>query len=390
MSITIRKKSYLYAISLFLLCRFCSFSYMPNSFDFVYTNLSKIFSSLILFYYCLKFKRSRPYFWIVLAYFFLLSISTYLNHTGNIRRVVMEMYPNLAMIALIDIGFDEHPVAMISGFHILLDFLCLLNFLLFIINPNMFGKSTYFLANENHLLYAILISLFIAYSSMRINGGFIRELLFWLYFALLSLNIVMVFSGSNVVGYAAFCLLLFITRKKPDLFGKIRWLAAYGVLWTLIIVFRIQDLFEWLIVGILHKNLSLTNRIYIWDGILSQVLQKPIWGHGRSETVNIFFLRLQHANLSSHNQVLQTLYEGGFVGLAVFVLALCYVSTFAVKYKKSAFYPFLFSALVGILISYLAEAPAWSSVFFLAAFAGNSDKLADLLDGSDNMLVKCF
>lgn len=96
-----------------------------------------------------------------------------------------------------------------------------------------------------------------------------------------------------------------------------------------IVFFKIQNIFEFLIVDILHKSLHLSYRTYIWDiaiNFLNNDFVRLIFGHGFFNTSELFTFTAvnslgQEIILSSnhlHNLLINTLYFGGIVGTSMY------------------------------------------------------------------------
>lgn len=89
-----------------------------------------------------------------------------------------------------------------------------------------------------------------------------------------------------------------------------------------IVVFRLQNLFEWLIVDVLGKDLTLSARVYIWDSALNifinQNIFNIIFGNGLFEQ-NVF-VPYNGAHWQPHNQMLTLLYTSGLIGTLLFGL----------------------------------------------------------------------
>lgn len=89
-----------------------------------------------------------------------------------------------------------------------------------------------------------------------------------------------------------------------------------------IVVFRLQNLFEWLIVDVLGKDLTLSARVYIWNSALNifinQNIINIIFGNGLFE--QNAFVPYSGAHWQPHNQMLTLLYTSGLIGTLLFGL----------------------------------------------------------------------
>jgi O-antigen ligase len=167
--------------------------------------------------------------------------------------------------------------------------------------------------------------------------------------------------------------------------------------WILIVIVRIQNVFAWLIVGILYKNLTLTNRTVIWDNALGSIKKRPLLGYGVQNTVNLFYTYIfrfgkpaVNSWLSAHNQVLQTLYESGIVSMIPIMLLIIIALKRLDDNKKNKMYPAMVAGIIGLSVSLMAEAPGWDSVFILLTLAYHIRKIPTAIDHDwEKMDDKC-
>ena len=85
------------------------------------------------------------------------------------------------------------------------------------------------------------------------------------------------------------------------------------------VIFRLQNIFSFLIVNILKKDLTFSNRTYIWDYIINYIKSKPIFGYGIQESSIRYNISNVYQAYHAHNLILELLYRGGFVLLIIFV-----------------------------------------------------------------------
>lgn len=79
-----------------------------------------------------------------------------------------------------------------------------------------------------------------------------------------------------------------------------------------VVFFKIQEKFDWLISGLLHKKITLTGRTEIWDVAKDIITSHWLIGHGFKNQGD--FVQLYDFITTSHNQYLQTMYYGGIIG----------------------------------------------------------------------------
>ena len=92
-----------------------------------------------------------------------------------------------------------------------------------------------------------------------------------------------------------------------------------------IVIFRIQNIFSFLIVDILHKSLTLSDRTYIWDAAIESILSHPILGTGITDSLSgNVHLKLSYLvkDIFAHDLYLDYLLMGGIPALCIFVCIL--------------------------------------------------------------------
>lgn len=115
--------------------------------------------------------------------------------------------------------------------------------------------------------------------------------------------------ASLTLALALYCMMLF-PKLRPYL-NLFTYLGLYILSFVSIILMRVQHIFSFIIVDILHKDITFTGRTYIWDQALQEFSTNPVLGPGK----NVFTVGSQKIS-SAHNMALETLVQGGILGLA--------------------------------------------------------------------------
>lgn len=129
---------------------------------------------------------------------------------------------------------------------------------------------------------------------------------------------------SNGIVCSILMVLLLLFGENIDA-KKLKWMYIASVLLNIAIVFfRVQNLFQWLIVDILDESLSLSNRTFIWDAAILKWIQSAgtiLFGNGIGLKDSFYVSDMGNA----HNQYLQFLVDGGFVKLGLY-FAMIFIS----------------------------------------------------------------
>ena len=141
-------------------------------------------------------------------------------------------------------------------------------------------------------------------------------------FILYAVTEVAVWSASGLASLLVVIAIYAIAITKSHALKHSMMMAAgIGALGTIsIVVLRLQELFSFLIVDVLHRDLTLTTRTIVWDKAFDVIESAPIFGYGLEESVTaqIRFGTVE----SSHNYFLDQIYYGGVVALCLLMLGL--------------------------------------------------------------------
>lgn len=92
------------------------------------------------------------------------------------------------------------------------------------------------------------------------------------------------------------------------------------ILFFLLIVIGNIQVFSYIIVKLLHRDLTLTARTVIWNITLEKISQKPILGNGYVTGKQFESMLPSIIGVNAHNTYLMVIYMGGFIMFFFFVL----------------------------------------------------------------------
>lgn len=171
-------------------------------------------------------------------------------------------------------------------------------------------------------------------------------------------------SSTSLIALVVLGLCFFIRSKNWNAVKIVNFympLIYNACFFLLIVVFRIQDHFAYLIENILGKQLNLTGRTYLWDKILAFIAMKPMNGYGL-ETQNVIQQRLEYWNISAHNIVADYLYEGGLCCIIALVIIFVITKRNLDKMDKRWAYAYFFNNAL-----FLSFSIVWSTDTFIKA-----------------------
>lgn len=137
-----------------------------------------------------------------------------------------------------------------------------------------------------------------------------------------SVTVIRIWSGTCIIGFVVYIFLV-LHRNMHISIWKIKiWkiAAGFSVIFILIYYFHIQNLFSFIIVDILGKDLTLTRRIGLWTNAIEMIRENWLFGWGNMNRGAIILRDYYY--WYAHNLVLDILLEGGILTLVAFLYLL--------------------------------------------------------------------
>lgn len=132
-------------------------------------------------------------------------------------------------------------------------------------------------------------------------------------------------SGTGIIMVILFvALCLYQIWKKKSINATVTLFVVLA-LTAGFVVLRVQNWFDFIIVSVLHKSLTLSNRVYIWEAAIDIIKSHPLIGTGVSETLAgdvLLTLSYLSRNTFAHNMFLDYLVMGGILTFGGFIMNL--------------------------------------------------------------------
>lgn len=260
---------------------------------------------------------------VALSFFAWIGIATSVNG-GSAQTLLMTWAPLLATLYLVGAFWDKCLRELLTGMLCACLIYLLLNLFIMVQTGPLLPNSQTFLffgirtITFRIALPAILCSLLL--DSMANVAVSLRTV------ALYALSLLEV-----IVGYCAttLCTLILIgvatfllrSRKVRRVLNSFTYLVTDIVIFASIVVARIQGAFSWLIEGVLHKTLTFSGRVPIWDATFSLLDGSHLlFGYGASYLWNAIYANGQWI-MHAHNDILDLAMTGG-VPLVLLMIAM--------------------------------------------------------------------
>ena len=302
-----------------------------------FINLSKYFELLILLVIGLVYiGKKNKIFIFILLYYITMFISCLLNNiplTNFLNKVVYVIGPLLIII----IFGKKYTYEMILAFLCFYEICIYINMISILKYPQhgLYTIKSYFTPfliekydywfigiDNSHIMYFIPGLLFSCiYSFYKGDKLSLRTILL-----LIAIIISAVIRWSATTIVFTFLIILFLIFRRwiqnINILNMKNYIIASLTMNFLIVICRIQNIFKYIIVDILKKDLTFTNRTYIWDDTIKLISKKPILGYGYESEAQRYIKGISFHAFHSHNAILDILYFGGIIALLIYLIIL--------------------------------------------------------------------
>ncbi len=311
---------------------------------------------LLYLYRMVKYRRlpSAVLLWLG-AYLGFVAISTLLNE-DNLWSLINHTMTIGTFCMLIELSVRENPFYALDLLVLPTSVLILVNLLLYCRYPGglctggSYNYEYYFLGIRNLMSPILVPHMFLSCLRSSMYHGRIN----WFAYLMVgasTLTLLMAWTATGMMGMAVALvfLLFFYERRWQTLFNFSTTLAGGMSMFFGIVIFRLQNLFAFLIEDILHKGLSFTGRTDIWDRAIVMFWQSPILGYGIAQSGKVY--RLNKAKYyHAHNVFLELLMEGGILALISFVMMLERAGRQLLIYRRHPYACLISAGLLSVAI----------------------------------------
>lgn len=362
--------------------------FMPAFFNYTgFQYLSRIYKILALSSFiissCLYIKNNKIDKIIIFIFIFeiLTILFTYINQ-NLITDVIYSSINIITPCMIADLYIKKDKNNFFSAISIIFKVLIYINFItILLFKDGMYTKTTlfettnynWFLGVENlHILY-VLPGILFSYINSHINNEGKIKLETKIFIIISILSILLRKSATGILGISIL-IIYFIFQKFIDRIKIFNILTYFNLSITLhfsIVIFRIQEIFNYLIVNILGKNLTFTNRTYIWDDTIYYIKNKLLIGYGVESTSTRYYKGIHFRAFHAHNQFLEILYTGGICLFAVFMYIMYISFKELIKFKEEKLVKLISIIIFAFLIMMISESYDLKMIFLILVCSYN-------------------
>lgn len=353
--------------------------------------ISRIAITIVMFLFILfdsKFKVNKGLF-LILLFYICQFISAFINNT-EIFSFLFNSIEILGLIFIIHYFLKRHSYETVLSFLCFYEIVIFINFITILIAPSegLYTVTTYisnitfeeykywFLGIDNlHILYyfpAIIFSFI--YSFYNKNKLSFRTIFLII---IIAISAIISWSATTLV-FLTGLLIYVIFRKKIEKSNIINGLTLLlgGIITNIgIVIVRVQEWFRYIIVDILKKDLTFTNRTYIWDDTLKYILNKPLLGYGQESELIRYKKGINFNAFHAHNLLLEILYTGGIIAFSLFIFNLVYIiMTLKNKENKEISKLLIYFMFIYLIVS-LTEVYSLFTIFLIVILVSNFENI---------------
>ena len=374
---------------IFLLIPFFQIEYLTITYP-VFSSIYKIlllFSEISIILLYLKGNKLSKITLYVTIFELVLIFASILN-SSEVSTQINVAIKLISLTCLIDYGVKNDTKNFINAFLLLLEILIYSNFISILIYPDgMYDTHlqsyNWILGYDNsHIIYFIT-PFYISYINKMLNKN--QNFRFVLLTIISMLSVFIRFSATSIVGYSLILLFMIFnkTLKNIKIFNIYNYLITNLILFFAIVIFRVQNLFSYLIVNILHKDLTFTNRTGIWDRTIAYINKSILFGYGlepstiRSTKNNFIY------GINAHNFILEIMYQGGILALISFVAILISACKKLYKYKNNMVSKVVSFVIFVLFLMMITEYYNIQFIFIVLVFAFNIEYIIKKIGDSN-------
>lgn len=291
---------------------------------------------------------------------------TLLNN-GDIYTYAVSAFPIMSVVLLYDrMRYDRE--VFLSSQLFCFELVIYINLVTELLIPaGMYGVSNntrnWFLGYYSHHTKYFIPALMFAWLYKKATGKKLRS-----YFLICSIFIsaLLVRSGGVLMALFGMVLAYALLKNWTHLFHYYTYWSVHIFFFLFIVVLKLQNMFQWLIDGVLGKWNSLLLRMNLWDRSLELISENLFFGHGifdvTTRQLENGFNWASHA----HNLLLEVLYQGGLVNLAFWIVVILVVGKKLYRYRNTPESKIMAAAFFGWCLAALVD--QWTAPFLMGMF----------------------
>ena len=273
-------------------------------------------------------------------------LSTYINN-GEIN--IVSLSRKMAIFLLVDFFSDEFE-SIVSIIMIVFEIMIYYNLYTCIITgPDLYGAYYGALGYDNGFTIYLLAAFFWGILYQHITGNKFRALL--LIFAVHA-TAFYTWIGTGIIALLVVDFLIIAYYFIGFRITLLKTYMIYVIAEIAIVLVQVQTWFSFIIVDLLHKDITFTGRTAIWDHALKLIPKKLIYGYGvMTQEKEVLLL----GDIYSHNGLVEQVLVGGLGYWILFLLLIFIVSTEVEMCEQNSLVPCMIFIMASFFVAAITE-----------------------------------
>ena len=335
-----------------------------NSYLDYFVKYSSLIIAILLLIIYIFDKNKNKFINVFLLYGVSIFISCCLGTFSNIKNFIGTYSSIIAMCLYLNYAIVYKCKESIKTLNNIYLLLIIINFCTLLIFPKGMYKTSLYSTNwffkyDNVHMYMYFPAMLIGYINLQMQDNDKKLKIVWfMEIFLVAFGVLFCHSATTMVSCAV--LVIYLLCKKAIntryFFNAKNYLIIYVVTFFTIVVYRLQNIFSWFIVGVLKKDLTFTTRTVLWDRIVKYIYEKPIIGYG-IENTEVFRKKMKGEFYThAHNTTYDILYKGGILALFFHIVLLIESAIELCRYRNNEISRVASIFFFGVLITMNFEA----------------------------------
>ena len=320
---------------------------------------------------------------LILIVFQLLYVLSTMINGMPLNIVIMSSVSLITVSFLVEYMIQNDARLLLRGLVYLSVLLVLINFALLIVFPEGVligerGERINFWHIDNELPPFIIPAMALAMIySLYTKNKITKCTIVFLIICVITLLIA--WSGTGIAALIVICLHYLIVHQKK--IQKIITMRSYVSLFIVtflgIVIFEIQHYFSFFIESILRKDITFTNRVFIWNKALDVIKDSSplnlIMGYGERSLLRELTGISYYGH--AHSEIFEIILKTGFVGLVLFLILVFLSAKKLTKHQNNKMASLLMGFLFSFYIMSIVETCFSISFYIMLILSLNIDRI---------------
>ncbi|WP_408071425.1 O-antigen ligase family protein [Butyrivibrio sp. JL13D10] len=299
---------------------------------------------------------------LVWVYYIYLVANSFLAGNKDIHLITSSI-KILALLAVIDMQIQSNQQKAIEILYYVVGFFCMVDAASIIFFPDGLYQLTtnwnewsYSISNywifghkNNHAIWFILFGYLTYLHCTNLKKDKAKIICF--FYALISvLSMVIIKSSTSLVVIVIVNLAIYkFGFSNNDIRFETKILLYISFIINVLVIFGFTVFLQPIVELFFNKDLTFSGRTLAWQNALFFIAQKPFFGWGIIPESNIQSLLGSIAFVNAHNQILQSLFQGGIILLLIIIVIFIYIAN-SIDNELDSNYKIVKSACLGALL----------------------------------------